>query len=201
MTALDVNDLPKTISIFPGLEDKVYFQHPDTKEYWFQASGVCKVMGYSNVSSALNLHCEEDEKLMEIWNRKATWFVSEAGIYGLAMGAKTEIALKFKRWLKHEVLPKLRETGLYADRSRFSNAEYDQLMLVVKQRDERIGKLTQELEAKYNFLNQFTKMEMDERNELENILDEWEDRDEALKPMLQCAKKRCGATRTNKAIG
>lgn len=110
---LETSNLPSTISMFPGLTDRVYYQDPDTKEFWFHATSVCKTLGYTNVTSALGLHCDEDEKFQEIWQGKATWFVSEAGCYGLAMGAKNETAKNFKRWLKHDVLPKLRASGGY----------------------------------------------------------------------------------------
>ncbi len=110
---LETKELPDIISMFPGINSRVYFQNPETKEYWFHATDVCKVLGYTNVTSALGLHCDDDEKLQEIWQGKATWFVSEAGCYGLAFGSKVEIAKKFKRWLKHDVLKKLRAEGGY----------------------------------------------------------------------------------------
>lgn len=110
---LETSNLPEIISIFPGVINRVYFQNPETKEFWFHATSVCETLGFSNVTSALTLHCDNDEKFQEIWNGKATWFVSEAGCYGLAMGAKNEVSKKFKRWLKHEVLPKLRSQGYY----------------------------------------------------------------------------------------
>ena len=110
---LEPNELPSTMQLFPGLTERVYFQDPDTKEFWFHATSACDVLGYTNVTSALNLHCDEDEKFQEIWNGKATWFVSESGLYGLAMGAKNDVAKKFKRWLKHDLLPKLRAKGYY----------------------------------------------------------------------------------------
>jgi prophage antirepressor-like protein len=105
--------LPEIITLFPGISDRVYFQNPETLEYWFQAANVCKVLGFSNPSSALSLHCEDDEKFREVHHGRDTWFVSEAGCYGLAMGAKNDVAKRFKQWLKREVLPKLRAEGGY----------------------------------------------------------------------------------------
>jgi prophage antirepressor-like protein len=105
--------MPELLNIFPGIADKQYFQNPDTKEFWFHATAVCKEMGFENTSRTLMMYCDDDEKFQEIYDGKATWFISEAGIYGLAMISKTEQAKKFKRWLKHEVLPKLRSQGLY----------------------------------------------------------------------------------------
>jgi prophage antirepressor-like protein len=103
----------KLLNLFPGIADKHYFQDPETKEFWFHATAVCKEMGFENPSRTLMMHCDDDEKFQEVYEGKSTWFVSEAGIYGLAMISKTERAKEFKRWIKHDILPKLRATGGY----------------------------------------------------------------------------------------
>lgn len=149
--------LPSNISLFPGIADRVYFQNPETKEFWFHATDVCKTLGYTNVTSAISLHCDDDEKLQEIWNGKATWFVSEAGCYGLAMGAKNDIAKKFKRWLKHDVLPKLRSSAGYI----MPNASSEQLKALKSEiisMENEINRVTQlnkevsEIDAKLAFI-------------------------------------------------
>lgn len=157
--------LPDIIELFPGFEDRSYFQNPETGEFWFHATNVCKVLGFSNPTSALSLHCDDDEKLMEICNGKATWFVSEAGCYGLAMGAKNDVAKAFKRWLKHKVLPKLRSQGLvtarmhdesladYEARDKFLTTENQRLLSEVK-RVTKINKECSELDAKLAFIVQ-----------------------------------------------
>ena len=129
------------VSVFPEIQEKEYFQDDETGEFWFHATGVCSRMGFKNVSSALKLHTDEDERRQEVLNGRVVWFVSEAGIWGLALGSKTAEAKAFKRKLKHEILPKLRKTGMYADRSRFSETEYQRLMQVIEDRDNRIWQL------------------------------------------------------------
>lgn len=99
--------------IFPEVSEKQYFQHPDTKEFWFHATGACKALGFENVGRTLMMYTDEDERFQEIVDGRATWFVSEAGFYGLAFASKKPEAKEFKRWLKHDVLPKLRSQGLY----------------------------------------------------------------------------------------
>ena len=131
MTEIKLENLPENIKLFPGLTERVFFQNPETKEFWFHATSVCETLGFKNVTSALGLHCDDDEKFQEIWNGKATWFVSEAGCYGLAMGAKNEVAKKFKRWLKHDVLVKLRADGFY----------------IARRDEETISKLQAEIDA------------------------------------------------------
>jgi prophage antirepressor-like protein len=133
--------MSQLLSLFPGVAEKHYFQDTETKEFWFHATAVCKELGFENPSRSLQMYTDEDERFQEIYQGRSVWFVSEAGCYGLAMAAKTEQAKKFKRWLKHDVLPKLRETGLYADESRFSKSEYQRIQEVIKERDNRITQL------------------------------------------------------------
>ncbi len=101
------------INLFPEIKEKHFFQDPITKEYWFHATGVCKALGFANVGRTIGNYCDDDEIYQEIHDGKSTWFISESGCYGLAFQSKKEGAKKFKRWLKHEVLPKLRKEGGY----------------------------------------------------------------------------------------
>jgi prophage antirepressor-like protein len=155
--------LPDIIELFPGFEDRSYFQNPETGEFWFHATNVCKVLGFSNPTSALALHCDDDEKLMEVVAGRQTWFVSEAGCYGLAMGAKNDVAKEFKRWLKHKVLPKLRSQGFAATQMRNESlADYEarnsfltsenQRLLGENKRVTQINKECSELDAKLAFI-------------------------------------------------
>ena len=41
-------------------------------------------------------------------------FVSEAGLYSLALSSRKPQAKPFKRWVTHEVIPSIRKHGLYA---------------------------------------------------------------------------------------
>ena len=40
--------------------------------------------------------------------------VSEFGVYMLVFRSRKKEAMKFKRWLAHEVIPAIRKHGLYA---------------------------------------------------------------------------------------
>lgn len=40
--------------------------------------------------------------------------ITESGIYGLLLIAPASVAVRFRRWLKHEVLPAIRKTGSYS---------------------------------------------------------------------------------------
>lgn len=159
--------LPDIIELFPGFEDRSYFQNPETGEFWFHATNVCKVLGFSNPTSALSLHCDDDEKLMEICNGKATWFVSEAGCYGLAMGAKNDVAKAFKRWLKHKVLPKLRSQGLVTARM------HDESLADYEARDKFLTSKISKLETTQNELIDTSYQLMVAIIEINSVISEW----------------------------
>jgi prophage antirepressor-like protein len=83
-------------------------------EFWFQVSHVCKLLGHTNPTVALQSHTDEDERQqLDIGKHELVNFVSESGLYGLILGSNKPEAKKFKRWLRREVLPKLRASGGY----------------------------------------------------------------------------------------
>ena len=88
-----------------------------TGEPWFVAKDVCDILELSNVGQAL-ARLDEDEKNSIILNdgtpgspNKA--IVSEPGIYSLVLASRKPEAREFKRWVTHEVLPRIRRTGGY----------------------------------------------------------------------------------------
>lgn len=86
-------------------------------EPWFVAKDVCDILELSNVGQAL-ARLDEDEKNSIILNdgtpgspNKA--IISEPGIYSLVLASRKPEAREFKRWVTHEVLPRIRRTGGY----------------------------------------------------------------------------------------
>lgn len=84
---------------------------------WFVAGDVTKVLGLTNVGQAL-ASLDEDEKGSVIINdgtpgnpNRAT--VNEPGLYSLILRSRKPEAKAFKRWVTHEVLPSIRQTGSY----------------------------------------------------------------------------------------
>jgi prophage antirepressor-like protein len=96
---------------FTDLEVKSFID--ENKDCWFQLSHICKVLGYSNTTDAMNYHTDEDERqLLEPVSGMKVWFISEEGLYGLILGSKKKEAKVFKKWVKG-VLKKLRNQGYY----------------------------------------------------------------------------------------
>ncbi len=86
-------------------------------EPWFVGKDVCEVLGHGNprqAMSRLDNDERDDVQIMDAMGRMQLMaIVSEPGVWGLALTSRTEQAKKFKRWLKHEVLPMLRRTGAF----------------------------------------------------------------------------------------
>lgn len=94
----------------------------------FNASDVCRALGYSNGRDAIAKHCDEgDVAKRDAWvvtGKKADGtdakrltemtYVNESGLYSLIFGSKLDKAKDFKRWVTSEVLPSIRKTGSYS---------------------------------------------------------------------------------------
>jgi len=86
-------------------------------EICFIVSDLGKALGLSNVRENIS-QLDEDEKGVRIVDTlggpQQMSYVTEPGMYGLVLVSRKDIAKKFKRWLKHEVLPAIRKTGSYS---------------------------------------------------------------------------------------
>jgi prophage antirepressor-like protein len=101
---------------------------PESPE-WI-AQDVCKILGLDNVSEALS-DLDDDEKglaKVDTVNTPSTQgfraskgristvtmlTVTEPGLYNLVFKSRKPEAQRFKRWIRHEVLPSIRKTGQY----------------------------------------------------------------------------------------
>ncbi|CAF1852620.1 phage antirepressor [Bacillus subtilis] len=84
---------------------------------WFVAKDVCHVLNHSNHKVAVS-RLDEDEVSKvyltdSLGRNQKTTVVSEAGLYSLILTSNKPEAKQFKRWITHEVIPTIRETGGY----------------------------------------------------------------------------------------
>jgi prophage antirepressor-like protein len=90
----------------------------DSGDPWFIASEVCAALELDNVSKAVSrLDADEKESITlsnAFHSELKTLIVNESGLYNLILGSRKKSAKEFKRWVTHEVLPKIRKTGQYA---------------------------------------------------------------------------------------
>jgi anti-repressor protein len=80
------------------------------------ARDVAIALGYSNPDDAMERHCDDLAKT-EVTDytgrRQLTNIIPESDIYALIIGSKLPSAKKFRDWVFKEVLPSIRQTGMY----------------------------------------------------------------------------------------
>lgn len=80
---------------------------------WFMAGDVCRALDISNTSQAVAALDDDERSMFNIGRAGAAFFVSEPGLYSLVMRSRKPEARAFKRWVTHDVLPAIRQTGGY----------------------------------------------------------------------------------------
>lgn len=83
---------------------------------WFVARDACSILDQPNASQVVG-RLDEDERAIHNLDTpsgvQAALVVSEAGLYSLILTSRKPEAKAFKRWITHEVLPAIRNTGGY----------------------------------------------------------------------------------------
>lgn len=83
-------------------------------EPWFIASDICKALELSNTTVAMErLDDDEKSKFNLGLSGGDTNCVNEYGLYTLVLASRKENARRFKRWITHDVIPQIRQTGGY----------------------------------------------------------------------------------------
>jgi prophage antirepressor-like protein len=84
---------------------------------WFVAKDVTEILGINNPADFVR-ELDEDEKgianIDTLGGKQNLCIVSEAGLYSLVFKSRKPEAKEFKRWITHEVLPSVRQTGSYS---------------------------------------------------------------------------------------
>ena len=84
-------------------------------EQWWIAADVCRILGLTNPTMAVNALFDDEKSTLRITEGgPERLIVDEAGLYSLIMRSKKKTALKFKRWVTHDILPTIRKTGSYS---------------------------------------------------------------------------------------
>lgn len=96
-------------------------------EPYFVGKDVAEILGYSDVSKAIKMHVDDDEKLTRQFvvsgQNRNMYVINESGLYSLILSSKLPTAKKFKRWVTSEVLPSIRKHGMYATDELIANPD------------------------------------------------------------------------------
>lgn len=84
--------------------------------HYFVAADICDILGLGNVTRSL-IKLDSDEKLtlkiLRAGQLREVGVVTESGLYGLIMRSSKPEAKRFRKWVTSEVLPALRQEGVY----------------------------------------------------------------------------------------
>lgn len=84
-------------------------------EPWFVAADVCRALELNKTATR---RLDEDEKGLRstqtLGGNQEVLVVNEPGLYTLVLGSRKPEAKAFKRWITHEVIPDIRQYGMYA---------------------------------------------------------------------------------------
>lgn len=113
-------------------------------EPWWLAKDICDVLGLSNPTEALRALDEDEKSTLRITEGGPERnIISESGLYSLIIRSNKPEAKIFKRWITHEVIPSIREHGLYAKEELLDDPEL-LLEVVTRLKGEREKRLEAE---------------------------------------------------------
>jgi len=109
---------------------------------WWVAADVCAALDIVNNRDALT-RLDEDEKgrgsTDTLGGRQEMATVNEPGLYSLIFGSRKPEAKAFKRWIAHEVLPSIRQTGSYSAPGAQASLSNEAVAAIVKATLEAVG--------------------------------------------------------------
>ena len=85
-------------------------------EPWFVARDVCDILKHTNSRVAVDRLDDDEKGVSKVYTPgglQEMTVVSESGLYTLVLTSNLPEAKRFKRWVTHEVLPAIRQTGQY----------------------------------------------------------------------------------------
>lgn len=87
-------------------------------EPWFVGKDVAEILGYERPTKAIQDRVDSDDKdeipiQDSIGRMQKTPMINESGLYSLILSSKLPTAKEFKRWVTSEVLPSIRQDGIY----------------------------------------------------------------------------------------
>lgn len=126
-------------------------------EPWWVAKDVCDALGLTDARKSVNLLDDDERNTIPVTDtlgrEQDTFVISEPGLYSLVLRSRRPEAKLFKRWVVHEVLPQIRQTGTYVSDPKLPTNFLEALEALVesereKQRmSDRVQALTPKAEA------------------------------------------------------
>ena len=115
---------------------------------YFVGKDVAEALGYINVRDAIKKHVDEEDKGVADCDTpggpQSMTIINESGVYSLVFSSRLPTAKAFKRWVTSEVLPAIRQHGVYAMDHLLENPDaLIQALTAYKEERNRARKLAQ----------------------------------------------------------
>ncbi|MGL4573109.1 MAG: BRO family protein [Clostridium sp.] len=153
----------------------------ENNKLYFVGKDIADILGYSNSSKAVLIHCKNSIKRMIAHSQNGkvvktlTSLIPEGDLYRLIIKSKLPKAQEFEEWIMDVVLPALRKDGMYVqDEEKVVSGEMNE--------DELILKAMNLLSSKVERLQR-------EKDELKNINSKITQENEDMKPIVTLAEK------------
>ena len=112
-------------------------------EPWFAANDLCKALELKNPRQAIEHHIHpEDVHQMDTLTKggkQKVNFVNEKGLYALIFGSEKKQAKAFRNWVFSEVLPAIRQRGMYLTKEK--EQQFRALESVVRDLESKVRSL------------------------------------------------------------
>ncbi len=109
----------ETVTKFNGQDVRI-IKNGKLGQPWWVAKDVCDVLGLEPRDSVRYLDNDEksyvSRKHIGLNPGKNIIIINESGLYSLILRSRKPEAKAFKRWITHDVLPMIRQTGIYIPR-------------------------------------------------------------------------------------
>ena len=124
-------------------------------EPYFVAKDVCDVMGIANARDAVSILDDDERNTVGISDGKRgnpnMTVITESGLYALIFRSTKPEAKKFSRWVRKEVLPSIRRSGMYlTDKAADAYMNNPELFAAMAERCSALEQKVEELEKKLN---------------------------------------------------
>ncbi|MGF7045763.1 prophage antirepressor-like protein [Paenibacillus sp. DS2015] len=110
---------------------------------WFVAKDICEVLEVANPTDALKRLDDDERARFNLGRQGEANVVNETGLYSLILGSRKTEARSFKRWITHDVIPSIRQNGMYATDTLLDNPDF-LIETVTRLRDERNARIAAE---------------------------------------------------------
>lgn len=119
---------------------------------WFVAKDVCAALDLANPSVSVQSLDDDERAKFNLGRQGETNIISEPGLYKLIMRSRKPEAKAFQRWVTHDVLPSIRQTGAYSMAGETPMQLVSRALIVANDEIQRRDSIIRSLEAENDAL-------------------------------------------------